>query len=302
MKKKRITIYHEDYWLRKGYTQEESIKKIKQCKKETSCWNKEFWIKKGFNENDAIEKVKEKQFQNQQRRNKESYSTMLNPYQKEYWIKKGYTQDESIEKIKQCKIKSNPYNVLSKDDKEKMLDNRKKTYYSKSVEERNKINKSRGITKDKLIEKYGLLIANEMTKNRGRRLKNVFLRYSKISKMFFDKIQDKLPDIDLYYGNDEKWIRKNKNKGYFIDMVIGETNKIIEFNGDFFHANPKLYHEKSLINISKDKKLYAKDIWIKDKEKIDFLSKEYDVYIVWENDVKNNIDEEINKCVSFIKK
>jgi len=78
MKKKRITIYHENYWIKKGYTQEESIKKVEQCKKETSCWNKEFWIKKGFDEDESIKMVKEKQFQNQQKRTNEEINKCIN--------------------------------------------------------------------------------------------------------------------------------------------------------------------------------------------------------------------------------
>ena len=57
----KITIYNKEYWIKKGFSEEESIHLVDKSKKETSCWNKEFWMKKGFSEEESIQKVKEKQ-------------------------------------------------------------------------------------------------------------------------------------------------------------------------------------------------------------------------------------------------
>lgn len=56
---KKITIYDINYWIKKGFNEEDATLKVQQCKKENSCWNKEFWIKKGFSEEDSILKVNE---------------------------------------------------------------------------------------------------------------------------------------------------------------------------------------------------------------------------------------------------
>ena len=73
----------------------------------------------------------------------------------------------------------------------------------------------------------------------------------------------------------------------------------IEFNGDSWHANPELYSENDVavkFLRNKTQKSIAKDIWKKDKEKIDFLKTQLqDVIIVWERDLKKNGIDEIKK-------
>ncbi|MEI7503306.1 MAG: glycoside hydrolase family protein [Paludibacter sp.] len=160
----KLNIYKIEYWIKKGFSEEESINLVEKSKKETSCWNKEFWIKRGFSEEESVEKIKETQKNNVLKRTKESYDNMLNPYQKEYWIKKGLNEEEIIKKINEQKIINNPYLSLSKDKLESMVNNRRKTYYSKSEEELKIINKKRGKTKNELIEKHGFDKANETAK------------------------------------------------------------------------------------------------------------------------------------------
>ena len=298
----KINIYQKDYWIKKGFSEEESINLVEKLKKETSCWNKEFWIKKGFSEEESIEKIKEKQKNNALKRTRESYDNMLNPYQKEYWIKSGFSDEEEIiKKINEQKLKSNPYLSLSTDKLESMFNNRRKTYYSKTKEELKIINKKRGRTKLQLINKYGLFEANEMVKNRGCN-KKFYRKYSKISESFFDKLQFLLKDDVLLYGKNEKWIRVIKNEGLFVDLTIEGTNKIIEFNGDFFHANPIKYKKDDIIKIAECEQYKAKEIWEKDRKRIEKLNNmNYVTLIIWENDVKNNTDLELKKCIDFIK-
>lgn len=295
-------IYQIDYWIAKGFNNEESIDLVNKWKKETSCRCKEFWMKKGYNEQDSIEMVKTYQKKSNSKRTTESYKEMLNPYQKEYWIKKGITDEKEIDdKINEQKIKSNPYLTMDDEQYTSMMNNRKKTYYSKSSDEIKKINNKRGRTKLQLIEEYGEYEANEMTKNRGKN-KKFQRRYSKISELFFDKLQDYIKDKNMFYGKNEKWIRVQNNKGFFVDLIVENENKIIEFNGDFFHANPSKYQKDDIIKISENEQYRAYELWNKDEMKMNMLKESnYDVYVVWENDIKNNFDEEIEKCLTFLK-
>lgn len=299
MKKKRITIYSNDYWINKGFTEEEAIQKVKQSKKETSCFNKEFWIKKGFSEEEAMQKVKEKQSNNAKKRSKQSYDNMTMPWMEEYWIKKGFSEKEALIKVKEKKS-SMSINSLDIEKKKDILEKRKKTYYDKSSDDLYKINKSRGRTKTQLIEKYGQIYVDELSINRGKGRRNSFFRrYSKISKLFFDDLQSKY-DNRLTYGEKEQWIRYNSNKGFYVDCII--NNKIIEFNGDFYHANPEIYESTSEIVIAKNNIKLAKDLWNKDEFKIKKLeSLGYEILIIWEKEVNENRDEIINKCIKFLK-
>ena len=83
---------------------------------------------------------------------------------------------------------------------------------------------------------------------------------------------------------------------YVFDFVY--EHKIIEFNGDYWHANPKIY-DKTFIN--KTNGYTAKELWARDKSKIKYAQKRgYEVYTVWESDFRNNPDAVIKKCMSFL--
>jgi very-short-patch-repair endonuclease len=78
------------------------------------------------------------------------------------------------------------------------------------------------------------------------------------------------------------------------DIYIPKFNLIIEYNGDYWHCNPKKY-EPNFINKVKNKT--AKEIWDYDKSKVDLiLEKGYNLEIVWESDLKKNPDI-INKII-----
>jgi very-short-patch-repair endonuclease len=264
-----------------------------------SIFTKKYWVeKKGLTEEEAILKIKEIQSNNAKKRSKESYKNMLMPWQEEYWVKEGFSKIEAKEKSNENRNKLS-INSLSKTKKEEILKNRKNTYYNKSLEEREKINKSRGRTKEELIEKYGETYVEELSIKRGSGRKNSFFRrYSKISKIFFDELNENV-DKELLYAEKEKWVRYNSNKGFYVDCLY--KNKIIEFNGDFYHANPKLYESTSIIKMSAKKIQTAKEIWKKDEFRIKKLSDlGYDILIIWETEIRENKKEILNKCIKFL--
>lgn len=74
-------------------------------------------------------------------------------------------------------------------------------------------------------------------------------------------------------------------------------NKIIELNGDFFHANPKKYKSDDLIF----KSITANDIWDKDQKRIEcFNSNGFETLIIWESDYHLNKEIILNKCYDFL--
>ena len=63
-----------------------------------------------------------------------------------------------------------------------------------------------------------------------------------------------------------------------------EKRKLIEFNGGFYHMDPRFY---APYDINVFMKLTAQHIWDKDARKIQFAKDNgYDVYVVWEEDWK----------------
>ena len=74
--------------------------------------------------------------------------------------------------------------------------------------------------------------------------------------------------------------------------------KIIEYNGDFWHANPLIYDENFINPVSK---LTATDIWDKEARKEDVANLHgYTMLRVWESDYKNNKDKVIQDCINFL--
>ena len=76
--------------------------------------------------------------------------------------------------------------------------------------------------------------------------------------------------------------------------------KIIEFQGDLYHANPKIYTNETYIN-PYDHNKTAEIIWKYDLNKKMIAEKYgFEVYYVWESDYKNNKEISINKCKQFL--
>ena len=112
--------------------------------------------------------------------------------------------------------------------------------------------------------------------------------HSKQEELFLTLLEDKLKTPILrkqtvYYANDEQ------NKKYlYPDGLIENKNIIIEYYGDFWHANPHTYKENDI---------KAKDIWERDNIKNSEYEKlGYRVIIIWQKDFINDK----NKCVEDI--
>jgi hypothetical protein len=83
------------------------------------------------------------------------------------------------------------------------------------------------------------------------------------------------------------------------DMFIPKFNLIIEYNGDYWHCNPKKYDADYYHQV---KRMYAKELWEYDKNKVDLIFKKgYNLEIVWESDLKTDPDL-INKILKKYEK
>ena len=88
---------------------------------------------------------------------------------------------------------------------------------------------------------------------------------------------------------------------YLYDIHYG--NKIIEFNGDYWHANPELYlFEDYVGNILNNKPTKAYEIWAKDAKK-KTLAEElgYEVLVIWESEFLEFPKTTIEKCLKFLR-
>ena len=159
-------------------------------------------------------------------------------------------------------------------------------------EKANEINRSKALTLDNFIRKYG----EEIGKIKYQEVLNThFNFFSKISQNFFD-------EIDKFIGKKYTTYYASKNTEYGVNLVnnyvmldyfILELNLCIEFNGTVFHGDPKIFNENDYPN-PYIKTITAKELWNKDNERYKKLKelKNIDTVVVWESDYRNGIDIE----------
>jgi G:T-mismatch repair DNA endonuclease (very short patch repair protein) len=86
---------------------------------------------------------------------------------------------------------------------------------------------------------------------------------------------------------------------YMYDICVPEKNIIIEYNGDYWHANPK-YYDKQYFN--KSSELIAEDIWKRDKLKQQHATNNnFSVIVIWEDEYSNNKEKTLNNLLERIK-
>ena len=159
---------------------------------------------------------------------------------------------------------------------------------------------------EKFIEKYGEEIGNIKYAERQKKwLNSLYKNFqlngdgrSKQSKFAKELITSICKYFSIEIPKKEFYIYDKQNKKvYAYDFHY--NYHIIEFNGDYWHCNPKLYDENFY---NKVKQLYAKDIWEYDKTKIDLCDK-YNIktLTIWESEYRNNKEATLQKCIDFIK-
>jgi hypothetical protein len=119
----------------------------------------------------------------------------------------------------------------------------------------------------------------------------VFTSYSKIASSLFEQLDDGASEF-------KPKCREHSVSGRIFDFRSG--NKLIEFNGDYWHAKPSKYSPDALIGRTRKRK--ASEIWDTDARKIAFAeAKGYQVKVVWESDYKRNPEKVIKECLEWLK-
>jgi hypothetical protein len=293
-KAKKANSWDLKYLIDAGYTDEDALLMIKK-RKEKTYLRKDFWIKKGYSEEDAIKKISLIQQENS-RKASLVIDKRIHPTNIKYWINKGYSEEEAKDVMENFCKKNYSVNKETFVNYDEMINKRKLTWSKKTIEEKTKINKTRGRSLEQLIETFGKEKAYKIIKDRCNSFKEK--NWSKISKELFTKIEHYLGKPCFYAENEKQFIFSNKI--YYADFFDGNTF-IIEFHGDIFHANPKIFTEHETPNPFSD--LTSKEIWEKDlNRKNYFESNGYKIYWVWENEYLENKKNTIEKIINFYEK
>jgi len=158
-------------------------------------------------------------------------------------------------------------------------------------------------SKQYCIEKYGPEIGMEVFNSRNKKwidkLHQSFINFgdgrscqSKAATKLFKYLYKKL---GITYPKHEKFITVG-GRCWALDFFYDD--KVIEFNGDYWHANPKIYTENFINKVSGKS---AKEIWARDAQKLtDCQTLGYKVMIVWEDEFNNDPQTIIQKCMQFL--
>lgn len=94
-------------------------------------------------------------------------------------------------------------------------------------------------------------------------------------------------------------ILSNGYRDFVYDIAF--ENKIIEVNGDFWHANPSKYKADDVLQRGTYKTLAANK-WKRDAYKAKVANdRGYEVMIVWESDFYADQDSTIERCIAWLK-
>lgn len=179
--------------------------------------------------------------------------------------------------------------------------------YGKDVGEKEweKLCRSKVHTLENYVKKFGVDEGLSKYKKYKKSLLNHLRKQSTKSSFQLSFIEEIIKlggfdEKDFMFDESEMYLYDfNENKYNFFDLCMPSNNKIIEINGDFWHANPKIYSESYYHPLVKKQ---AKDIWEKDKRKIRLAEDSgYSILVVWEKDIRYNRFPEIEKCIKFLK-
>jgi G:T-mismatch repair DNA endonuclease (very short patch repair protein) len=129
--------------------------------------------------------------------------------------------------------------------------------------------------------------------------------YSKMSQKFFWLIYSELNKNDrkyCHFGELNKEFGINDNgKYYFYDFVLSNKKICIEFNGDYWHANPVIYKPDEEIRYPQKIIRKAREIWEIDKNKNSvIMERGYKVYIIWERNYILDVEKELKNMENII--
>ena len=240
---------------------------------------------------------------------------------KEFWIEKGLSKEESELNVKEVmneihqktskKLKENPEKYASKYPT-------KIEYYLKkgfSEEEGKKIISEiqNRFSLKGCIEKYGEDEGNKIWIDRQEKWQNSIQKngnvkggYSKVSQDLFYEIIKKYKKKELnsvfFWTKNKEYYLKSDKSIYLYDFTDIKRKKMIEYNGDQYHANPLLYESNDMPHpYHKNKNFSAEKIWEKDSKKLELAKLNgFNVLTIWDSEYRKYPEQTLQKCIEFI--
>ena len=307
-----LSKHTKEYWVLRGWSDVESYVKSKEHKQINckSVYSQQTWLEKINPTTKKHYTLEEADFERNSRR----------PIRKEYWIKQGHPENEAIHLANHTKQQNN-----KKGSQKGVQDNIRRVTSKRCIE----YFTSRGYTikeatglvsenqkyfsKKICLQQHGETNGLKIWKKRQENWQATLNAKSPEEKARINRLKlfkggsvskgEKLLFEILTFNNiacsKQHAILKSKTNYYVYDII--SNNKIIEYNGDYWHANPKKYISDDILKFPGGKQVQAQHIWDKDQKKLQYARDQgYEVLVVWESDFKKNKEMVIKECIQFL--
>ena len=211
-----------------------------------------------------VKEIVEQQLKNwasgthERRRNSGTYGIDNTP---DYWVKKlGLSYEDALDKSKQHKREKSPFSI---------------DHWLKKG-----FNEEESRLKARKYHQQGGISAT-------KRCASIFSSNAE-RQLYADLLID-FPSLQTQYNIDDD---------YVYDICLPNLKKIVEFNGTYWHADPRVYANDDLIH-----GVTAKSIWNRDLKKIGYAKhKGYTVFVVWELDLCKSRENTLKLIKEFLRK
>lgn len=237
----------------------------------------------------------------------------------EYWVSKGYTEEDA--KIEISNIQrgfSNKYVTWAREHPDEYSKKNVKNVncwlsrgYSEKQAKKIISESQKTFTLEKCIEKYGEYEGKKRWEKRQKKWQESLnksgfhqLGFSKVSQELFDSIlktynEDEIDYVFYQTKNREYALQNDAGYYYRYDFCDLNKRKFIEFNGDIYHGNPKMFKETDKPNPFRDST--AKELWEVDLDKENVAKRNgFSQLVVWESDYRENKKRVLEECLKFL--
>lgn len=124
---------------------------------------------------------------------------------------------------------------------------------------------------------------------------------SKVELNFFSELSNEIP-FKILFGS-ESLVVDTEIGLSLLDGFIPCKNVVVEFNGDYWHCNPRFYKDPNKTMNFYNKQMTVSEVWERDRKREEAIKKKLNCsfIIVWEDDWKNDPIGVINKIKENLK-
>lgn len=258
-----------------------------------SPWSEDFYIKKGHSQKES------KQLKDAfVKRTMSNRTASSQPTRKEYYMQKyGVSRLEAMDMVS-ARQRTNAIDVIAaregiteeaaREIRNEITNKWISTIESKSDEEFAEFNRRKTVGS---VSGISIRMFNILIEELGIDKNEVMMGDNEMCILY-----------DKTYNRDESELQFSKG-AYLYDFTY--KNKIIEYNGDIYHANPSKYKSTdfpmSRFPDTRAQKWTAESIWKFDKLKNDTaVSKGYDILVIWDSEYRASRADTIEKCKRFL--